>query len=346
MSLLLTSMPCNIMAIRFDTSPQEPTMGEVPLPEGPAGAAYLDCINKADTIEYSIDGPVPTGQYRYAFAQISTTESAPALLLDQICMQGLEYIRVFQYVEATGEVLMAQEPLMQGVAGGGGFRGSVAKLTQNVGVSQTSASAGTGETEINVTTFENGQFVQAHAWSGRVGDVMPDVFTGEEIVWADISQAGAAGQGSADAAAQSAAAPASANSDQAAAGLPPADTMVPADTQLPTDGNRVVLTGTINTFDYAQTIELQGMPDYNSSDPSRTYRIIVLDQPQNLTGLNIDDEYDERQVKIISVDYADIPMEYDGTHITFSVSSDTLYWASDTSMPLDAPRTDDVHILQ
>ena len=175
---------------------------------------------------------------------------------------------------------------------------------------------------------------------------MPDVFTGEEIVWADISQAGAAGQGSADAAAQSAAAPASANSDQAAAGLPPADTMVPADTQLPTDGNRVVLTGTINTFDYAQTIELQGMPDYNSSDPSRTYRIIVLDQPQNLTGLNIDDEYDERQVKIISVDYADIPMEYDGTHITFSVSSDTLYWASDTSMPLDAPRTDDVHILQ
>lgn len=348
MSLMLTSMPYSIMAEGTDASSQEAVTGEVTLPEGPAGVVYLDYINKADTFEYSIDGPVPTGQYRYAFAQISTTESAPALLLNQICMQGLEYIRVFQYVEATGEVLMAQEPLMQGVAGGGGFRGSVAKLTQGVGVLQANASSGTGETEINVTTFENGQFVQAHAWSGRVGDVMPDVFTGEEIVWTDISQAGAAGQGSADAAAQPAAAPASSDSDQTAAGLPPADTMVPADTQLPTDGNRTVLTGTINTYDYWQTVELQGQPDPNAAwaNTSRTYRIIVLDQPQNLTGLDIDDNYFENQVEIISVDYADIPLEYDGTHITFSISPDTFYWPSDTGLPLGAPSTDDVHILQ
>ena len=350
MSLLLTSMPCNIMAVRIDTSPQEPTMGEVPLPEGSAGEAYLDCISKADTFDYSEGGPAPTGEYRYTVVQMSNTESAPALFLDQVCTGGLEYIRVFQYMEATGEVVMAEEPLSSGVAAAGGYRGGFAKLAGGAGVMETYASGGTGDTETYVTVFENGHLVRTLAWSGKIGDAAPADLSGEEIVWADISQVGTAGQGSTGSGAQpaSAEAPAPPTNDPAASGLPPADTMVPADGQLPTDGDRTVLTGTINTYDYWQTVELQGQPDPNGAgaNTSRTYRIIVLDQPQNLTGLDVDDMYSERQVDIISVDYAEIPPEYDGKQITFSISPDTFYWPSDTGLPLGAPSTDDVHILQ
>lgn len=179
---------------------------------------------------------------------------------------------------------------------------------------------------------------------------MPADLSGEEIVWADISQAGTVGQDNTGAAVQpEAGTPAvPADNTPTASGLPPADTMVPSDDQLPTDGNRTVLTGTINTYDYWQTIELQGQPDPNGpwANTSRTYRIIVPDQPQNLTGLDVDNMYFERQVDIISVDYAEIPLEYDGKQITFSISPDTFYWPSDTGLPLGAPSTDDVHILQ
>ena len=325
-------------------------MGEVPLPEGPAGAAYLDCINKADTFDYSEGGPAPTGEYRYTFVQMSETESAPALFLDQVCTEGKEYIRVFQYIDATGEVIMAEDPLPSGVAAEGGFRGEFAKLTGRAGIMKTYASGGTGDTETYVTVFKNGNLEDTLVWKGKIGDAAPADLSGEEIVWADISQVGTAGQGSTGSGAQpaSAEAPAPTTNDPAASGLPPADTMVLADGQLPTDGDRTVLTGTIDTYDYWQTVELQGQPDPNGAgaNTSRTYRIIVLDQPQNLTGLDVDEMYSERPVNCISVDYADIPLEYDGKQITFSISPDTFYWPSDTGLPLGAPSTDDVHILQ
>ena len=57
-----------------------------------------------------------------------------------------------------------------------------------------------------------------------------------------------------------------------------------AESTLPTDGNRIVFTGTIGTYSYEQVIELQGCPDPNApwTDPNQTFRLIVLDTPQEM----------------------------------------------------------------
>lgn len=78
---------------------------------------------------------------------MSATESAPALFPDQVCTEGLEYIRVFRYMDETGEVVMAEEVLISGVAGVGGFRGGFTKLAEGAGIMETYASSGTGEME-------------------------------------------------------------------------------------------------------------------------------------------------------------------------------------------------------
>lgn len=123
---------------------------------------------------------------------------------------------------------------------------------------------------------------------------------------------------------------------------------------LPTDGDRIVLTGTVGTYDYDEIIALQGQPDPNSFDEysmsysrSVTYRVIVLDMPQTLR-LHIDgeeDDYFSNEALMISIDYADDMEQYEGQHIIFSIDPAAAYWPSDTSLPLGQPVAEDIHIL-
>lgn len=117
---------------------------------------------------------------------------------------------------------------------------------------------------------------------------------------------------------------------------------------LPTDGDRTVLTGTVGTFSYEEVIALQGQPDPNApyTDKSRTYRLIILDGETEVTGHSGDGMYTQTGTPYaILIDRADVPASYDGQHITFSISPDTLWWPSDTRLPLGQPGTSDIHIL-
>lgn len=125
---------------------------------------------------------------------------------------------------------------------------------------------------------------------------------------------------------------------------------------LPTDGDRIVLTGTVGTYDYDGIITLQGQPDpnapyYDESDleynRSMTFRVIVLDMPQTLSLQSGDysGDYSSHEALMICINYADGMNQYEGQHITFSIDPANTWWPSDTSLPLGQPGTTDIHIL-
>ena len=108
---------------------------------------------------------------------------------------------------------------------------------------------------------------------------------------------------------------------------------------------RIVLTGTIGTYDYDTVVSLQGVPDYNGgAERGSMYRLIVLDEPQTLTLTGIDGPQ-SGEARLISIQGAGIPDNYDGQTVVFSIDPLVTYWPSDTSLPVGQPRTGDVHIM-
>lgn len=147
------------------------------------------------------------------------------------------------------------------------------------------------------------------------------------------------------------------DSRTASASTEAAPTEPAASSTLPADGDRIVLSGTVGTYDYDGIIALQGQPDpnaeYYSEDSleyvrSITYRVIVLDTPQILylhqSGLE-EGAKPGHEALMISIDYADGMDQYEGQHIIFSIDPADAYWPSDTSLPLGQPIASDIHIL-
>ena len=110
---------------------------------------------------------------------------------------------------------------------------------------------------------------------------------------------------------------------------------------------RIVFTGEIATYNYEATVALQGFPDYNAewTDKTQMYRIIVLDEPREVTFQSVDGPY-AATVEMFSVNDAGIAEDLDGSKIVFSVDPANTWWKSDTSIPLGAPNLKDVHVMQ
>ena len=104
------------------------------------------------------------------------------------------------------------------------------------------------------------------------------------------------------------------------------------------EDGRIVFTGTVGTYSYEEVIDLQGCHDPNApwTDSSQTFRLIVLDTPQEMELQSGDPLGSPRSgmVQLISVAYAEGLEQYDGQHLTFSIDPSNTYWPSDTSMPV------------
>lgn len=75
----------------------------------------------------------------------------------------------------------------------------------------------------------------------------------------------------------------------------------------------------------------------------KPFRLIVLDQPQ-VMELRDSDGTSAGEVRMIKINSADLS-QYDGQHLTFSIDPSNTWWPGDTSLPLNQPGTDDVHVL-
>ena len=125
---------------------------------------------------------------------------------------------------------------------------------------------------------------------------------------------------------------------------------------LPADGDRIVLTGTVDTYDYDEMLSLfkrfdANSPYYEQYESAREffegefYRMIVLDTPQTLRLRTSEDGYFNGEVLMINIQGIDGMEQYEGRHITFSIDPTTTYWPNDWMVPLGQPLAEDINVL-
>lgn len=285
---------------------------------------YRLIVSQADSYSYSPYPVTPTGSYRYALVQLETDDPVPTLLLSQEGDDYSDRVRLFQYDPDTDQVIQPEESLEE-YSGGGGYASGLSLQGDGMGLRLTEISGGTGSTDITRINLSNGSLVREKQWSGRM-DAIPQELSFIDIPWHDI----------ADTAALDSWTPENGTTQPDGSSDSSADNGTEG--ELPTDGDRIVFTGTIDTYSYEEVIALQGCPDPNApwSDPSQTFHLIVLDTPQEMELQSGDPVGAPRSdtVRVISVAYAEGLEQYDGQHLTFSIDPEATYWPSDTSMPV------------
>ena len=296
---------------------------------------YRLIVTQADSYSYSPYPVTPTGHYRYALVQLEPDDPVPTLLLSQ---EGDDYsnrVRLFQY-DPDADLVIQPEESLEEYGGGGGYASGLSLQGDGVGLRLTEVAGGTGSTDITRVTLQDGSLVREKQWSGRM-DAVPQELSFTDIPWHDITDTSALDRWTPEAGISQQ----GGSSSSAGGGT---------ESGLPTDGDRIVFTGTVGTYSYEEVIALQGCPDPNApwSDSSQTFRLIVLDTPQEMELQSGDPVSPPRSgtVSLISVAYAEGLEQYDGQHLTFSIDPTATYWPSDTSMPVGQPATRDVHILE
>lgn len=298
---------------------------------------YRLIVSQADSYSYSPYPVTPTGSYRYALVQLETDDPVPTLLLSQ---EGDDYsnrVRLFQYDPDTDQVIQPEESLEE-YSGGGGYASGLSLQGDGKGLGLSEIAGGTGSTVMTRITLQNDALVREKQWSGRMDAPASEKPDFMDIPWHDIADTAALNSWTPEAGTAQPGGSSDSSSGSGTAG------------ELPTDGDRIVFTGTIDTYSYEEVIALQGCPDPNApwSDPNQTFHLIVLDTPQEMELQSGDPVGAPRSdtVRVISVAYAEGLEQYDGQHLTFSIDPEATYWPSDTSMPVGQPGTRDVHILE
>ncbi|MDE7477019.1 MAG: sigma-70 family RNA polymerase sigma factor, partial [Lachnospiraceae bacterium] len=301
---------------------------------------YRIIISQADSYDYGeyAETNQPWQEfigYRYALVQMRLDDSVPTLLLEREIMDtelsvSMYYARVFQYDLDTKTVHQPTESIADG-----GIRGGLSMAGDGHGIVSTGWSSGTGEGSVTRITLDEDSLNRDTFWSGQIFE-MPDSITFVEIEWHDIGDL-------------------SSLDHWTAPDLSETSSSEPSDDDaLPTDGNRIVLTGTVGTYDYDEIVELQRQPDPTGWDEqhvayarSRTYHVIVLDTPQTLRLYSGEDARSySNEALMINLEYTDAMDPYEGQHITFSIDPNTTHWPSDTSLPIGQPFTSDIHVLE
>lgn len=296
---------------------------------------YRLIVSQADSYSYSPYPVTPTGSYRYALVQLETDDPVPTLLLSQEGDDYSDRVRLFQYDPNSDQVIQPEESLEE-YSGGGGYNSGLSLQGDGIGLRLTEISGGTGSTDITRITLQDGSLVREKQWSGRM-DAVPQELSFTDVPWHDTTDTSALDRWTPEAGISQQ----GGSSSSAGGGT---------ESGLPTDGDRIVFTGTVGTYSYEEVIALQGCPDPNApwSDSSQTFRLIVLDTPQEMELQSGDPVGSPRRdtVRVISVAYAEGLEQYDGQHLIFSIDPEATYWPSDTSMPVGQPGTRDVHVLK
>lgn len=298
-------------------------------------ASYRALVPTADTLYYGYD-KTPTGVYRYALCRLNAEDDFPSIVLEQQA-ETLEYhMLVYRWNEETGEAARVAGMADDGETRGG-LRTGLSQMADGDGLRHTVVYSATGETVITRFT-QNEQEPRALSfvdeWTGAFTDPIPESLDFYELVWYDVSDLSGLESWSWPPAVPS-------------GGSVPQDVPSSVSSAAPAqDGDRIVFTGTIDTYTHDEVVALQGQPDPNApwSDTEATYRLIVLDAPQTMELTSVDGMR-SGEVRMINVTGAPGLDGLDGQHLTFSIDAASAWWPSDTSLPLGQPGTQDVHVL-
>lgn len=300
-------------------------------PQAEALEQYKLIISNAAGYDYYNGDSTSTGNYRYALVQLQKNDLVQTLLLAKELEEGVYNIRLFQYDPNTKSVYLPPDKIEE-VKGGSGTFAFVNMMANGNGIHWMSMVRGTGATDIYRVTLDGDVLRKELVYTGGFDAELPDEFKSVEIEWHSTGDLSAIDRELSSLSPNS----------QVPQQLPPA-TEIQASTQatLPTDGDRIVLTGTINDYDYNGVIEVQGEPDPNGpyTDRSERYVVFVLDKPQEMI-LEQGDGSGEKVSGVVRMiyigPYSNLGQYY-GKHVTVSVDPDEMTWPSDTSMPLGQP---------
>ncbi len=304
---------------------------------------YCIIVSQADIFEYNeseydLDSPwLELAGYRYALVQMQSDDPVPTLVLEKVMKDTQTtvptcYARIFQY---DPEAKIVRQPANERILDGG-IHGGLSMAGDGCGIFFLTWDGAGCNGYVERIILEGDSLSKTTYWSGQIFE-MPESITFIEIEWYESGDLSALDSWTAPDTSEEAL------SESADSGT------------LPTDGDRIVLTGTVGTYDYDEIIELQRQPDPNGDyedsvgySRSRTYRVILLDTPQilRLHGSDFDDYYFSGEVLMLNLEYTDCMDQYMGQHITFSIDPAHTYWPSDTSLPVDQPFTEDIHVLE
>lgn len=356
------------------SSESEQTTSKADISDTAAMAQYRNVLDHTDTLKPFVDYAEPTGTYYYSLVTMKEGEG-PSLLLAQEQEFGTDYVRIYYYdPETETRYATTNDVITFGVAGVGGFRGSLDVEPDGNGLRLQTWGANNPEVDVVRYTRDGNKLVGEAQGSYSLLDEDSGQEDGEEIEWYDLSDTraldswpkkvlaagtGAAGSSSAGSAAntagksdaasgsgESSSAGKSGTSDSASSGKSDDSDSTDAkesstsyqNGDVLSDG-RTVLTGTMRVLDYQEVCDLQGISYPNPGSEvyeTSPYGIFVLDTPMTLTFDSVDGPY-AGEVEMIGTD-SDLASQYNGKHVTVSVGSSDGSWPSDTSLPLGEPR--------
>ena len=285
--------------------------------------------NAAGYDYYNGDFPLE-GDYKYALVKLQENDSVQTLLLGAKTVRESYYIRVFRYDPGTKTVHQPAEVIDEGMVSRSVVTG-VNMMADGNGIHWISTARGDGETTLERVTLDGDVLRKELVYTGGFDAELPAEFKSVEIEWHSTQDLSAIDRQLSSLSQDS----------QVPQQLPPAtEIQVSTQATLPTDGDRIVLTGTINDYDYNGVIKVQGEPDPNgSTDRTERYVVFVLDKPQVMNLEQGDDRGEKRsdEVRMIYLGPYSNLGQYYGQHVTVSVDPDEMMWPSDTRMPVGQP---------
>ena len=276
---------------------------------------YSEIIDNASSYDF---GSVPSNDqrtYQYALVYMdSANPDIPQLLLKtQSNNNGINNIKIFSFDKDTKQAYEVQNTkgIIEGVAGAGGFRGSLTVDRDKNGLIAVSWSSGSGDGFGYRYTLSGPGAISTKEWEGTITD-LPDEMKGEEITWSD-----------------------SRDRTPIAQAFP--DVSIYGRKQITVQGQLRYLT-------LKEILDIQGKdyPTYEVDLTKREY-VFVLDKIQDVAGLTGDyGEYRIRRRDIIQVEPQENLDQYLDKDIKMTYSVEGTYFPTDARIPAGGPVVKDV----
>ena len=276
---------------------------------------YSEIIDNASSYDF---GDVPLdGQRTYTYALVymdSANPDIPQLLLKtQLNNNGFNGVKIFSFDKDTMkayEVDTGQHAIMEGVAGVGGFRGSLTVDSDKNGLIAVSWLSGTGIADGYRYTLSGQDAISTKEWEGTITDV-PDNMRGEEITW-------------------------SYSDDRVA--------IVQAFPEVSiADKKQITVQGRLRYLTLQEILDLQGMQFPGQIDFTEREYVFVLDKMQDVAGRSAaDGRYKIMRTTMIEVDPQDDLDQYLDKDIKMTYSVDDTIYPGGVRVPMRSPFTKNV----